>query len=193
MNQNYVRKCEEYLQNIPSQKLPPSSSGGASRPNLSSRKLTQPGLRQGRQSINMPFRHRFCRRHPPKGDGQNENLGRDTDGGIYGGDDGSGFVDADQIKGHPTVAPSGTVSNYIDIPQRSRSCTGQQQQQPGPHLSAQPIAHVAPIKRDVLVGATCKFFDCRSATPASALVDRLGRSDGTCSIINGVYGQGGAG
>uniref|UniRef100_A0A8D8FVG6 (northern house mosquito) hypothetical protein n=1 Tax=Culex pipiens TaxID=7175 RepID=A0A8D8FVG6_CULPI len=52
MNQNYVRKCEEYLQNIPSQKLPPSSSGGASRPNLSSRKLTQPGLRPGRQSIN---------------------------------------------------------------------------------------------------------------------------------------------
>ncbi|XP_039437467.1 uncharacterized protein LOC120418987 [Culex pipiens pallens] len=52
MNQNYVRKCEEYLQNIPSQKLPPSSTGGASRPNLSSRKLTQPGLRQGRQSIN---------------------------------------------------------------------------------------------------------------------------------------------
>uniref|UniRef100_A0A8D8JSX0 (northern house mosquito) hypothetical protein n=1 Tax=Culex pipiens TaxID=7175 RepID=A0A8D8JSX0_CULPI len=50
MNQNYVRKCEEYLQNIPSQKLPPSS--GASRPNLSSRKLTQPGLRPGRQSIN---------------------------------------------------------------------------------------------------------------------------------------------
>lgn len=52
MNQNYVRKCEEYLQNIPSQKLPPASTGGASRPNLSSRKLTQPGLRQGRQSIN---------------------------------------------------------------------------------------------------------------------------------------------
>lgn len=52
MNQNYVRKCEEYLQNIPSQKLPPAPTGGASRPNLSSRKLTQPGLRQGRQSIN---------------------------------------------------------------------------------------------------------------------------------------------
>uniref|UniRef100_A0A1Q3G211 Uncharacterized protein n=1 Tax=Culex tarsalis TaxID=7177 RepID=A0A1Q3G211_CULTA len=61
MNQNYVRKCEEYLQNIPSQKLPPSSTSASAAgvgghrpgPNLSSRKLTQPGgLRQGRQSIN---------------------------------------------------------------------------------------------------------------------------------------------